>query len=431
MQKFVLRTFFLILIALFVVGFSTGPLIDDNKGDGDINYTWSANKIYDQLALKQGLDAELTALAGLTSAANTIPYFTGSGTAGIISSSANMISLLGSADYATARTNLSLVPGTDVQAYSATLLSLAGLTETNGGIPYGTADNAYAWLAAGAQGTLLMGNGAGPPSWLGAGTAGYFLIGAGAADPVWTTQPTLTSLEGLTFTNGDIIYASGADTLVVLDSGTANYVLQANGAAAPTWVELDVSKDPSPQLGGNLDLNTHEITIKDVDYLPIGYADDGTVAPAAAAAISSTNKVKGRAFDGAANEDVYFTWQVPFDFTGSSVTFSVVCWVSNGTAPANGEIVAFSLSGASIGNSDLLSTAQSGTQTSSLTADATYAQYDRLETAYSSAMTITGLAAGETVIFLLTRLATTTDTYAQDFDVAGINIKYSRALTND
>lgn len=51
-------------------------------------------------------DAELTALAGLTSAANAIPYFTGSGTAGVISSSANMVSLLGSSDYATARTNL-------------------------------------------------------------------------------------------------------------------------------------------------------------------------------------------------------------------------------------------------------------------------------------------------------------------------------------
>jgi len=125
---------------------------------------------------------------------------------------------------------------TGVQSISAGLTSIGGLTETNGGIPYGTADNAYDWLAAGAQGTLLMGNGAGAPSWLAAGTAGYFLLGAGVADPVWTTQPTLTNLEGLTLTNGDIIYASGADTFVVLDHGTANYILQANGVAAPSWV---------------------------------------------------------------------------------------------------------------------------------------------------------------------------------------------------
>lgn len=54
----------------------------------------------------QPTNATLTAIAGLTSAANAIPYFTGSETAGVISSSADMVSLLGSADYATARTNM-------------------------------------------------------------------------------------------------------------------------------------------------------------------------------------------------------------------------------------------------------------------------------------------------------------------------------------
>jgi len=116
------------------------------------------------------------------------------------------------------------------------LISIEGLTETNGGMLYGTADNAYAWLAAGAQGTLLMGNGAGAPSWLGAGSSGQFLLGAGAADPIWTTQATLASLEGLTISNGSLIYGTAADTLASLTAGTANYLLQANGAAAPTWI---------------------------------------------------------------------------------------------------------------------------------------------------------------------------------------------------
>ena len=48
---------------------------------------------------------------------------------------------------------------------STTLQSLDGLTETNGGIPYGTADNAYAWLAAGAAGKVLQANGAAAPTW--------------------------------------------------------------------------------------------------------------------------------------------------------------------------------------------------------------------------------------------------------------------------
>jgi hypothetical protein len=67
-------------------------------------------------------------------------------------------------------------------------------------------------------------------------------------------------------------------------------------------------------------------------------------------------------------------------------------------------------------------------QTSSLTADASYVQYDRLAGAYSSAITVTDIAAGESVHFLLTRLATTTDTYAQDFGLAGIEIKYQSKI---
>jgi len=54
--------------------------------------------------------------------------------------------------------------GTTLKTHAA-LQSIAGLTETNGGIPYGTADNAYAWLTAGALGKHLMGNGAAAPSW--------------------------------------------------------------------------------------------------------------------------------------------------------------------------------------------------------------------------------------------------------------------------
>jgi len=58
------------------------------------------------VATYQPLDGELTALAGLTSAADAIPYFTGSGTAGVISSSADIVSFLGSADNAAALTAL-------------------------------------------------------------------------------------------------------------------------------------------------------------------------------------------------------------------------------------------------------------------------------------------------------------------------------------
>jgi len=64
---------------------------------------------------------------------------------------------------------------TGVQSISAGLTSIGGLTETNGGIPYGTADNAYAWLAAGTAGYLLQANGAAAPTWVVAPSGGSIL----------------------------------------------------------------------------------------------------------------------------------------------------------------------------------------------------------------------------------------------------------------
>jgi hypothetical protein len=111
-------------------------------------------------------DAEITALAGLTSAANAIPYFTGSGTAGVISSSANMVSLLGSTDYDTARTNLGLAIGTNVQAYDAELAALAGLTSAQGSLPYFTGSGTATTLAKGTDYQMLqMNSGATAPEW--------------------------------------------------------------------------------------------------------------------------------------------------------------------------------------------------------------------------------------------------------------------------
>lgn len=60
------------------------------------------------------------------------------------------------------------------QPTHAALTSISGVTETNGGMLYGTADNAYAWL--------------------GAGTTGYFLKAQGAGAPIWSD-----TLTGLTF----------------------------------------------------------------------------------------------------------------------------------------------------------------------------------------------------------------------------------------
>lgn len=233
----------------------TGTLAIANGGTNASDATTARQNLGLEIGVNvQGYDAELAALAGLTSAADKLPYFTGSGTAALTTLTSDARGLLDDASYADMRSTLGLVIGTNVQAYSAVLASVSASTylgddsiTTLGTITTGT------WNGT----TIAVANGG-----TGATTASDARTNLASTTSGTTSTPVLARIAK----QGCAADSAGVSTTTVTHNfGTTDVIVQVYEVSTGATVIADVSRTNgntvSVVINGTVSLNDYTIVV--------------------------------------------------------------------------------------------------------------------------------------------------------------------------
>lgn len=184
------------------------------------------------VAGKQPLDATLTALAALTTAANKMIYATGVDTFSLADLTSYARTLLDDSDATTMRTTLGLAIGTDVQAYSAKLAAIAALTYAADTMAYATGTTTFATTTVTSFIRSLLDD-------TDAATA-RATLGLVIGTNVQAYDADLAAIAGLTSAADALPYFTGSGTAAVTTLTTAGRALIDDADAAAQRVTMGI-----------------------------------------------------------------------------------------------------------------------------------------------------------------------------------------------